>query len=350
MVAQQLRDRDIADERVLAAMERVPRELFVPASLRDRAYDDAALPLPAGQSISQPYIVAKIAETLGLHGDELVLDVGTGSGYGAAVLAELAREVVSIERIPELAAQAREDLAAAGYERVQRPRRRRHARRPGARALRRHRGRRCGAEPPRGALRAARPERPHGRAARRPVRPAARARRAQPGRPGGAPLDTGAIRPADRGRPVRVSRPLRSTAVERSEAVADHSARAPAAPARGRGAPATAQLDPAREVQRRRRDRLRRQPRRLLAADQRRAPLPARGGVFLLRRGDEQLPVEPAMDVPRPARPRRLPGHALLRRLAAGARREPRHPATSWSASAWGRSSRRRSRSCSSCR
>ena len=119
MVAQQLRSRDIADERVLAAMERVPRELFVPASLRSRAYDDAALPLPLGQSISQPYIVAKIAETLGLHGDELVLDVGSGSGYGAAVLAELAREVVSIERIPTLAEQARRNLAAAGYERVQ---------------------------------------------------------------------------------------------------------------------------------------------------------------------------------------------------------------------------------------
>jgi protein-L-isoaspartate(D-aspartate) O-methyltransferase len=119
MVAKQLRGRDITDERVLDAMERVPRELFVPSSLRDRAYDDAALPLPMNQSISQPYIVAKIAETLGLHGDELVLDVGTGSGYGAAVLAELAREVVSIERIPTLAVQARMSLAAAGYERVQ---------------------------------------------------------------------------------------------------------------------------------------------------------------------------------------------------------------------------------------
>jgi protein-L-isoaspartate(D-aspartate) O-methyltransferase len=118
-VAKQLRGRDITDERVLAAMERVPRELFVPKELRRRAYDDAALPLPLDQSISQPYIVAKIAETLGLHGDELVLDVGTGSGYGAAVLAELAREVVSIERIPALAAQARANLEAAGYGRVQ---------------------------------------------------------------------------------------------------------------------------------------------------------------------------------------------------------------------------------------
>jgi protein-L-isoaspartate(D-aspartate) O-methyltransferase len=118
MVAKQLRGRDIADERVLAAMERVPRERFVPADLRDRAYEDAALPLPVNQSISQPYIVARIAETLELRGDELVLDVGTGSGYGAAVLAELAREVVSIERIPTLAAQARANLADAGYERV----------------------------------------------------------------------------------------------------------------------------------------------------------------------------------------------------------------------------------------
>jgi protein-L-isoaspartate(D-aspartate) O-methyltransferase len=119
MVANQLRGRDITDERVLDAMERVPRELFVPPALGERAYDDAALPLPANQSISQPYIVAKIAETLGLRGDELVLDVGTGSGYGAAVLAELAGEVVSIERIAALAVQARANLAAAGYERVQ---------------------------------------------------------------------------------------------------------------------------------------------------------------------------------------------------------------------------------------
>jgi protein-L-isoaspartate(D-aspartate) O-methyltransferase len=119
MVEQQLRGRDVVDERVLAAMERVPRELFVPERLRRRAYEDAALPIGEGQTISQPYMVARIAEALALTGDEHVLDVGTGSGYQAAVLAELADEVDTIERIPALAEQARDNLKAAGYERVQ---------------------------------------------------------------------------------------------------------------------------------------------------------------------------------------------------------------------------------------
>src|SRR6476659_7820043 len=118
MVEQQLRARDIVDKRVLEAMERVPRELFVPASEHHRAYADAALPIGHGQTISQPYMVARIAEALGLTGGEKVLDVGTGSGYQAAVLAELADEVHTIERIPELAESARAALAAAGYERV----------------------------------------------------------------------------------------------------------------------------------------------------------------------------------------------------------------------------------------
>jgi protein-L-isoaspartate(D-aspartate) O-methyltransferase len=119
MVEQQLRGRDVVDERVLAAMERVPRELFVPERLQRRAYEDAALPIGEGQTISQPYMVARIAEALALTGDEHVLDVGTGSGYQAAVLAELADEVDTIERIPALAEQARNNLKAAGYERVQ---------------------------------------------------------------------------------------------------------------------------------------------------------------------------------------------------------------------------------------
>ena len=118
MVDAQLRARDVVDERVLAAMERVPRELFVPEKLRDRAYDDAALPIGAGQTISQPYMVARICEALGLTGGERVLDVGSGSGYQAAVLAELADEVDSIERLPELAELARANLATAGYARV----------------------------------------------------------------------------------------------------------------------------------------------------------------------------------------------------------------------------------------
>jgi protein-L-isoaspartate(D-aspartate) O-methyltransferase len=115
MVDRQLRARGIGDERVLAAMERVPRELFVPDGMRAHAYDDAALPIGGGQTISQPYMVARIASELGLRGTERVLDVGTGSGYQAAVLAELAGEVHSIERIPELAERARAALAAAGY-------------------------------------------------------------------------------------------------------------------------------------------------------------------------------------------------------------------------------------------
>jgi protein-L-isoaspartate(D-aspartate) O-methyltransferase len=118
MVEDQLRARDIVDERVLDAMERVPRELFVPEGERHRAYADAALPIGHGQTISQPYMVARIAEVLGLSGTETVLDVGTGSGYQAAVLAELADEVHTIERIPELAEQARSNLAEAGYDRV----------------------------------------------------------------------------------------------------------------------------------------------------------------------------------------------------------------------------------------
>ena len=119
MVQRQLRERDIADERVLEAMATVPRELFVPQDLRDRAYDDAALPLAEGQSISQPYMVARICEALEVRPGHNVLDVGTGSGYQAAVLAELGGEVVTIERLAELGELARRNLAAAGYDRVE---------------------------------------------------------------------------------------------------------------------------------------------------------------------------------------------------------------------------------------
>jgi protein-L-isoaspartate(D-aspartate) O-methyltransferase len=115
MVDEQLRARGISDARVLEAMERVPRELFVAPELRAHAYDDAALPIGWDQTISQPYMVARICEELALRGHEKVLDVGTGSGYQAAVLAELAHEVHSVERVPELAARAREALDAAGY-------------------------------------------------------------------------------------------------------------------------------------------------------------------------------------------------------------------------------------------
>jgi protein-L-isoaspartate(D-aspartate) O-methyltransferase len=118
MVERQLRLRGITDEQVLTAMAKVPRELFVPIDLRHLAYDDGALPIGYGQTISQPYIVAVICSLLSLDGHERVLDVGTGSGYQAAVLAELAAEVTTIERVPELVEQAREALAEAGYEAV----------------------------------------------------------------------------------------------------------------------------------------------------------------------------------------------------------------------------------------
>jgi protein-L-isoaspartate(D-aspartate) O-methyltransferase len=118
MVDRQLRRRGIRDERVLEAMGRIPRELFVPEDVRDQAYADSALPIGFGQTISQPFVVAAMCELLHLEGEERVLDVGTGSGYAAAVLAALAAEVVTIERIPELAERAREALAVAGFARV----------------------------------------------------------------------------------------------------------------------------------------------------------------------------------------------------------------------------------------
>jgi protein-L-isoaspartate(D-aspartate) O-methyltransferase len=117
-IEEQLVDRGIDDPRVLDAMERVPRELYVPESERHLAYEDAALQLPHGQTISQPFIVAVILQALALRGNERVLDVGTGSGYQAALLSELAAEVVSVERIPALAELAGRNLAAAGARNV----------------------------------------------------------------------------------------------------------------------------------------------------------------------------------------------------------------------------------------
>jgi protein-L-isoaspartate(D-aspartate) O-methyltransferase len=116
MVERQLRRRGIADERVLDAMGEVPRELFVPEGERRRAYYDGALPIGFGQTISQPWIVAAIAQALELGGDELVLDVGSGSGYSVAVAARLAREVVGVERVPELAERSRATLTELGVE------------------------------------------------------------------------------------------------------------------------------------------------------------------------------------------------------------------------------------------
>ena len=119
MVERQLRAGGIRDERVLAAMGTVPREAFVPERRRKRAYEDGALPIGHGQTVSQPWIVAAICEALELRGDEDVLEVGTGSGYSAAVLALLARRVVSVEIIEELAAKAQATLDALGYSNVE---------------------------------------------------------------------------------------------------------------------------------------------------------------------------------------------------------------------------------------
>lgn len=118
MVQDQLVSRGITDPRVLQAMGRVPRELFVPEHLRVEAYEDHPLPIGRGQTISQPYIVALMAEALQLKGRERVLDIGTGSGYAAAVLASIALEVFSIEKIPELASQAEKNLQQAGFSQV----------------------------------------------------------------------------------------------------------------------------------------------------------------------------------------------------------------------------------------
>ncbi|HOJ51472.1 MAG TPA: protein-L-isoaspartate(D-aspartate) O-methyltransferase [Syntrophales bacterium] len=115
MVDAQIRARGIKDERVLKAMEKIPRHLFVEPALEDQAYNDTPLPIGEGQTISQPYMVAIMTEALKLSGKEKVLEIGTGSGYQTAILAEIAEQVFSIERIATLAAQARKTLDALKY-------------------------------------------------------------------------------------------------------------------------------------------------------------------------------------------------------------------------------------------
>jgi protein-L-isoaspartate(D-aspartate) O-methyltransferase len=118
MVERQLRRRGIHDERVLAAMAEVPRELFLPKDQRRRAYRDGAVRIGEGQTMSQPWIVACMAQLLELEGPEKVLEVGTGSGYGAAVLSRLCREVVTVERYESLAVQAERTLSELGDDNV----------------------------------------------------------------------------------------------------------------------------------------------------------------------------------------------------------------------------------------
>ncbi|HHN65225.1 MAG TPA: protein-L-isoaspartate(D-aspartate) O-methyltransferase [Nitrospirae bacterium] len=118
MVRTQLLPRGIRDRRVIEAMLKVPRHLFVSESLRYRAYEDCALPIGEGQTISQPYMVAVMTELLELKGNERVLEIGTGSGYQAAILAELAKEVYTIERIETIAERAERILRELGYQNV----------------------------------------------------------------------------------------------------------------------------------------------------------------------------------------------------------------------------------------
>ena len=118
MVAEQIRARGVRDERVLAALERVPRESFIPVDLRHEAHRDDPVPIGHGQTISQPYIVGYMTEALNLEPHHRVLEIGTGCGYQTAVLAELAAEVYSIELIPELADRARETVSGMGYSNI----------------------------------------------------------------------------------------------------------------------------------------------------------------------------------------------------------------------------------------
>lgn len=118
MVDTQIVERGIRDKRVIEVMKKVPRHLFVPEDIIDEAYDDRALPIGYGQTISQPYIVALMTELLELKGDEKVLEIGTGSGYQAAILAELVKEVYTIERIEPLAEQAKKRFERLGYKNI----------------------------------------------------------------------------------------------------------------------------------------------------------------------------------------------------------------------------------------
>ena len=118
MIADQLRPRDVCDERVLAAVSRVERHRFIPEDARSESYEDHPVPIGYGQTISQPYIVGFMTQALDVEPHHRVLEIGTGCGYQTAVLAELAREVFSIEVVPELAAHARETLTDLGYAKV----------------------------------------------------------------------------------------------------------------------------------------------------------------------------------------------------------------------------------------
>lgn len=118
-LSEHLRNRGISDERVLTALGEVPRDEFIPDHLKPRSYEDVALPIGLGQTISQPFTVAYMCAALQLRGEEIVLEIGTGSGYGACVLSRLARWVYTIERLPELAQETRQRIERLGYRNIE---------------------------------------------------------------------------------------------------------------------------------------------------------------------------------------------------------------------------------------
>ena len=317
-------------------MERVPRELFVPRAAAARARTTTPRCRSAtGQTISQPYMVARICEALELDGGERVLDVGTGSGYQAAVLAELAAEVAHDRADP----------------RARRARRGRALAQAGLRAASR-----CTSATGRSALPERAPFDAIAVAAAAPEVPPTLYEQLEPGgrlvvpvggaggqelqvvvrspraRPCSARCRAASSRSsAQEGFVTRLRRPRRAGPVRRSGTLGrwrDRRQRASRPRVRGRALRRPQNWIELAQVLGRRRERLRRQPRRLRrAAEGRRPPLPAGRRLLVRRRGLEQLPLEPALDVPPPPRPRLLPGPALPRRLARRARVEPRDPA-----------------------
>ena len=171
MVESQLKAREIRSAPVLNAMTRVPRHLFVPEDVRPFAYDDRPLPIGLGQTISQPYIVAYMTEALQLEPGQAVLEIGTGSGYQAAVLAEIAKQVYTIEIIPDLATRARQVLEHTGYRNVEVRSGNGYLGLAGARSIPPHHRHSCTTGNSSSARRSARGRRHHGRAGRhRPFR------------------------------------------------------------------------------------------------------------------------------------------------------------------------------------
>jgi hypothetical protein len=211
MVDEQIRARGIRNEAVLAAMARVPRHLFVPPEVRSRAYEDTPLPIGYGQTISQPYIVGYMTEALETSRDHRVLEIGTGSGYQAAVLAGLVRQVFSIEIVAELAESARRTLADAGNRNVEVRTGNGYLRLAGAGAVRPHHRDRGTTRDTTGADRSARGRWKDGHSGRH-TPPGDRRRDQEHARCDGNAHDSRPVR-ADGGRPSIAASPLASAAI-----------------------------------------------------------------------------------------------------------------------------------------